>query len=104
MMRSTATSPFREALLAALLWRATGKPIEHDVGELWRRPSACARPCATSTPSSPHLHEGEVRFVDLHTLLADSGYVTIHTALTDETEGLVDAAAIVRMRPGSVPS
>lgn len=58
--------------------------------------------CATSTPPSPHSHDGEVRFVDLHTLLAESDYVTIHTALTAETEGLIDAAAIARMRPGTV--
>ncbi len=38
--------------------------------------------------------------VDLSTALAGCDFLTIHTPLTDETRGMVDAAALKAMKPG----
>jgi phosphoglycerate dehydrogenase-like enzyme len=43
-----------------------------------------------------------VRFVGLDELLATADYVSIHTALTDRSRGLLDAAAFARMKPTAV--
>jgi phosphoglycerate dehydrogenase-like enzyme len=38
----------------------------------------------------------------LDTLLAESDIVSVHVPLTDDTHGLIDAAALQRMRPGAI--
>ena len=38
--------------------------------------------------------------VDMATLLARADVITLHTPLTDETRGMIDAAAIAAMKPG----
>jgi len=43
---------------------------------------------------------GEYR--DLNTLLAESDVVSLHVPLSAETERLIDAAALARMKPGAV--
>jgi D-3-phosphoglycerate dehydrogenase/(S)-sulfolactate dehydrogenase len=43
--------------------------------------------------------DAEVRFVDLPELLAVSDYVSVHTALTERTRGLLDSSAFQRMKP-----
>jgi len=40
--------------------------------------------------------------VDLATLLAESDVVSINCPLTEETRGMIGAAAIARMRPGAI--
>jgi D-3-phosphoglycerate dehydrogenase / 2-oxoglutarate reductase len=50
----------------------------------------------TRTPSGP------VHLVDLDTILARADAIVLHVPLTSETEHLVDAAFLARMRPGSV--
>ncbi|MCR6485115.1 hydroxyacid dehydrogenase [Amycolatopsis sp. OK19-0408] len=44
----------------------------------------------------------DVRFVSLPELLSTSDYVSVHTALTGRTRGLLDAAAFRRMKPTAV--
>jgi D-3-phosphoglycerate dehydrogenase len=43
-----------------------------------------------------------VELVDLDTLLGRADVVTVHVPLTRATRGLIDRAAIARMRPGSI--
>lgn len=43
-----------------------------------------------------------VERTDLDDLLAHSDVVTVHAPLTDDTRGLVDEAALARMRPGAI--
>jgi phosphoglycerate dehydrogenase-like enzyme len=43
-----------------------------------------------------------VRFVPLDELLRVADHVCVHTALTDRTRGLLDAAAFARMKPTAV--
>jgi glyoxylate reductase len=43
-----------------------------------------------------------VEAVALETLLEQADFVTVHVALVPETRGLLDAAALARLRPGAV--
>jgi glycerate dehydrogenase len=45
---------------------------------------------------------GPYRAVPLDELLSQSNVVSVHLPLTDETRGIVGAAAIARMQPGSL--
>jgi D-3-phosphoglycerate dehydrogenase/(S)-sulfolactate dehydrogenase len=57
--------------------------------------------CTTGVPDAERAG-ADLRFVELDELLAASDYVSIHTALTERTRGLLDATAIARMRPTAV--
>lgn len=46
--------------------------------------------------------EGVERVDDVDTLLTSSDILSLHCPLTDENRGLIDAAAITRMRPGAI--
>ncbi|MEA5360499.1 phosphoglycerate dehydrogenase [Amycolatopsis sp., V23-08] len=51
--------------------------------------------CTTGVPSD----DPGVRFAGLPELLSTSDYVSVHTALTERTRGLLDAPAFRRMKP-----
>lgn len=51
---------------------------------------------------SSHTSLEGVERVALDALLAGSDFVSVHVALAPETRGLLDAAAIARMRPGAI--
>jgi D-3-phosphoglycerate dehydrogenase len=55
----------------------------------------------------PYVDESVVRDagaepVDLDTLLAESDYISVHSPLTDETKGIINAAAIEKMKDGAI--
>lgn len=43
-----------------------------------------------------------VRLVDLDDLLAQSDYITLHTVMSSETEHIIDAEALAKMKPGAI--
>ncbi len=51
--------------------------------------------CTTNFPTG----EPGVRFAELPALLSTSDYVSVHTALTERTRGLLDAVAFKQMKP-----
>jgi len=55
--------------------------------------------CTTAVPDP---HGPGVEFVGLLRLLAESDYVSLHTALTPRTHRLIDAAALGLMKPSAV--
>ncbi|WP_372672440.1 C-terminal binding protein [Amycolatopsis kentuckyensis] len=55
-----------------------------------------------ATDPLPPADPGPVRFTDLDTLLALSDVVIVHAPLTPETQGLIGAPQLARMRPGGL--
>ncbi|GLY37749.1 2-hydroxyacid dehydrogenase [Amycolatopsis sp. NBRC 101858] len=58
-----------------------------------------ARAFGMSVVCTSGLRDPDVRFADLPELLSTSDYVSVHTALTDRTRGLLDASAFKLMKP-----
>ncbi|WP_406352365.1 hydroxyacid dehydrogenase [Streptomyces sp. NBC_01635] len=57
--------------------------------------------CTTGVPEVERT-DPAVRFVALPELLATADYVSVHTALTDRTRGLLDASAFLRMKKTAI--
>jgi len=57
--------------------------------------------CTTAVPEGRR-KDPAVRFVDLPELLAASDHVSVHTALTERTRGLLDAAAFRQMKKTAI--
>lgn len=66
--------------------------------EVGRRAAAL---CMDVVAHDPVLTETDVPLLDLDELLGSSDIVSLHVPLMPTTEGLIDAARIARMRPGS---
>ncbi|MFJ8148691.1 phosphoglycerate dehydrogenase [Streptomyces sp. NPDC096048] len=58
--------------------------------------------CTTNVPAAQRTDDPLVRFVDLPELLSTADYISVHTALTKRTRGLLDASAFRRMKPTAV--
>ena len=54
----------------------------------------------TRSPSPERAMAAGVTFVELTTLLAECDVISLHVAMTQSTEGMIDAAAIEAMKPG----
>jgi D-3-phosphoglycerate dehydrogenase / 2-oxoglutarate reductase len=54
----------------------------------------------TSPPGAPRSSASAVD--DLHAMLAQVGFLSVHTPLTEETRGLIDAAALAALPRGAV--
>jgi len=52
-------------------------------------------------PNQEFVRTNKIELVDLNTLLARSDYLSLHCPLNDETRGLVNAAFLEKMKPGS---
>lgn len=52
--------------------------------------------------SEAHARDAKVEHVDLDTLLERSDVVTMHARVTEETRGMMDAAAFARMKPDAI--
>jgi len=56
----------------------------------------------TRNPNPDRARAAGIEFVPLDRLLAECDAVSLHLAGTPETEGMIDAAAIARMKPGAL--
>lgn len=56
--------------------------------------------CETN-PNPDFIRANGIELVDLETLLARSDYLSLHCPLNDQTRGLVNAAFLAKMKPGS---
>lgn len=56
----------------------------------------------TRNPSPQRAHEHGIEFVELDAILRDSDVLSLHAALTPETEGLLDSRALAKTRPGVI--
>lgn len=56
----------------------------------------------TRNPSPQRAREHGIEFVELDTILRDSDVLSLHTALTPETEGLLDSSALAKTKPGVI--
>lgn len=56
--------------------------------------------CETN-PNQEFIRSNRIELVDLDTLLARSDYLSLHCPLNDQTRGLVNAAFLAKMKPGS---
>lgn len=76
--------------------------IGRDVARMVR--GFLAEPVYSDAAAAPPEVEAELgaRRLPLEELLATSDIVTLHTPLTDGTRGLVDAAALARMKRGAI--
>ena len=77
-------------------------------GGIGRRFAALARALGmqvvawTRHPDPERARAAGVEFLPLERLLAECDVVSLHVAGTPETEGMIDAAAIARMKPGAL--
>lgn len=56
----------------------------------------------TRNPDGQRAREHDIEFVDLDTILRESDILSVHVALTPETDGLLDARALSLTKPGVI--
>ena len=108
--------PFYDRAVRGGRWDAAEEPLRRPstttlgvlgLGRIGRRLATLAagvhgRVIGHDPMLGPSTWPAGVERVDLETLLATSDVISLHLPLTDATERLVDAAAIARMRPGTL--
>lgn len=74
--------------------------IGREVADLARAFGMRVLACETA-PDRTFVASRAIPLVDLETLLAQSDVVTLHVPLTPQTQRIIDAAALAKMRPGA---
>jgi D-3-phosphoglycerate dehydrogenase len=85
-------------------WELLGKTVGIvGLGNIGRRTAELAQALGMSVVTwSPHSRDERFSSLPLPELLATADIVSLHLALTPETRGLIDRAALARMKPGAM--
>ena len=101
------TDPTDHALVSVPMFELAGKTIGligcGDIGAAVGRIAAAFGMRVLACRRHPNSFAGtHIRFVDLDTLYGQSDIVSLHCPLTPQTRGMIDRAAIGRMKDGAV--
>ncbi len=95
--RTAGTEAWRKTLAVVGLGRIGQGVVRRARGFDMRVLAVCRDPARQAAFGAEH----GVEFVDLETALAQADFVSLHAPLTPDTENLIDAAALARMKRGA---